>query len=52
MPIENYGRELSWPTVAPHIMLEGYQYLEPINRAQLAKDKLQSYEQSLNLSFQ
>jgi phage terminase large subunit GpA-like protein len=33
-------------------MLDGYQYMEPINRAKLARDKLQSYEKSLELSFQ
>lgn len=32
-------------------MLEGYKYLEPINRAQLAREKLSSYEKSLNLSI-
>lgn len=36
---------------APYIMLQGYRYLEPINRAILARDKLRSYEKNLQLTF-
>lgn len=33
-------------------MLEGYQYMEPINRAQLAREKLRAYEEALDLTLE
>lgn len=44
---EDLGHELSWETAAKHLMVEGYRYLEPINRTLLAKEKLRKYEASL-----
>lgn len=44
---DDLGHELKWETAAPYLMVEGYRYLEPINRAIMAKEKLRKYEASL-----
>ena len=37
------GHELKWAKAAPHMMVDGYKYMESGRRSELAKEKLKSY---------